>query len=231
MGNGARPRHGRDRERTNTVGPPPAAGPPSALRWTLLCAAAEAVGMAAATAAVAVSAVLFGDPVGAGQVFAVVALILAGGLVEGAALGSAQALGLRRWLRSVTRPWVLVTVLVAGLGWAAGSLPSVLSDGGGGAGPPLPAVLGGACALGAAMGALLGTAQALVLRGRVAHPWRWVVANALAWAGAMPVIFLGASGVPEGWTGLALIPLGAVTGAAAGAVLGAVSGLFLSALR
>ncbi|MEV2276802.1 hypothetical protein AB0I72_14600 [Nocardiopsis sp. NPDC049922] len=96
MGNGAQPRRSRDQGCTNTV------GPPSAVRWTLLCAAAEAV---------AVSAALFGDPSGAGQVSAVVSFILAGGLVEGAALGSAQALGLRRWLHGVARPRALVTGL------------------------------------------------------------------------------------------------------------------------
>jgi hypothetical protein len=91
----------------------------------------------------------------------------------------------------------------------------------------VPALLGGAVLLGMLMGALLGTAQTLVLRHRVVRPWRWTAASTLAWAAAMPVIFLGAAIASPGTPVAALVLLGTVTGAAAGTVLGLVSGWFL----
>ena len=55
-----------------------------------------------------------------------------------------------------------------------------------------------------------------MLRERVRHPWRWVLANALGWALAMAVIFTGATTRAP----LALVEpvgYGALTGAVAGA--------------
>lgn len=187
--------------------------------------------MTAAAGAAKISQTLVDEPA---AVALALSLVVAGGLVEGVALGVAQAAGLRRWLpRLDSRRWVLVTVTVAGLGWAAASAPAVLagdSDGGSGGEPPLLLVLGGGAALGVAMGAVLGAAQALVLRGRVRHPWRWVGANALAWSPAMAVIFLGATAPAAGWPAPAVVALGTATGLAAGATLGLVSGWFLPSL-
>jgi hypothetical protein len=125
--------------------------------------------------------------------------------------------------------WVLVTVAVAGLGWAAVSAPAALggADDAGAGAPPLPLLLAGAAALGIGMGAVLGGAQALVLRGRVPRPGRWVAANAVAWAPAMSVIFLGATTPDSDWSVASVLGLGALTGAVAGTVLGLVTGRFL----
>ena len=160
------------------------------------------------------------------------AVVVAGGLVEGVALGSAQAWPLGRWLTSLRRGrYVLATVLVAGLGWAAASAPAVLGGGDdGGAAPPLALVLLGAAGLGLVMGPVLGSAQAVALRGAAPHPWRWVGANAMAWPGAMCLIFLGASVPGADWPLGALLLDGAVTGAVAGAALGLVTGWFLPSL-
>ena len=197
---------------------------PSPAVWIGLCAAAEAVGMTAAALAATTSSAP-GVPASAA-----LALVVAGGLVEGIALGVAQAVGLRGLLaRSGRRAWVFATVLVAGLGWAAASAPAAF-DPGGGSEPPVALVLGGAAALGAVMGAVLGAAQGWVLRGAVPHPWRWVGANAAAWASAMPVIFLGAMSPSADWSVIAVAALGTGTGLAAGAVLGAVTGWFLPSL-
>jgi len=158
-------------------------------------------------------------------------LVVAGGLVEGVALGIAQAAGLRRWLpKVVRRRWVLVTVAVAGVGWAAASAPAALSGDGGGGGPSWPLILACAAVLGAAMGTVLGAAQAAVLRGQLPHRWRWVGANAVAWAAAMPVIFLGATTPGAGWPVWTVVGLGAGTGLTAGAVLGLIGGWFLPSL-
>ncbi len=80
------------------------------------------------------------------------------------------------------------------------------------------------------MGTVLGAAQALLLRGHVAHPWRWVGANVLAWTVTMPVIFLGATTPAADWSVPPVVGLGAATGLAAGVVLGVVSGHFLPLL-
>jgi hypothetical protein len=199
-------------------------------RWTALCAAAETVGMtAAAGAAKAAQAVVGATPAG-GETALGLSIVVAGGLVEGVALGAAQATGLRRLVPALDGGrWVLVTVAVAGLGWAAVSAPAALggADDAGAGAPPLPLLLAGAAALGIGMGAVLGGAQALVLRGRVPRPGRWVAANAVAWAPAMSVIFLGATTPDSDWSVASVLGLGALTGAVAGTVLGLVTGRFL----
>ncbi len=200
-------------------------------RWVALCATAEAIGMTAAAAAAKAAQRVAGDDASARAVLAGLAFVVAGGLVEGVALGTLQASGLRRMLPALNaRRWVLVTVVVAGLGWAAASAPAALSGSGDGSQPPVLLMTAGALGLGAAMGALLGAAQATVLRGEVRHPWRWVGASAAAWPMAMAVIFLGASTPAADWPVLVVAGLGTVTGLFAGAVLGLVSGWFLPTL-
>jgi hypothetical protein len=187
--------------------------------------------MTAAAAAAKSSQALVGEPGNGREAAVALSLVVGGGLVEGLALGGLQAVALRRWLPELDRRrWLLVTTGVAGLGWALASAPAVLSGPDGGSSPALPLVLSGAVGLGAVMGALLGGAQAPGLRGHVRHPWRWVAANAAAWAPAMAIIFLGATAPRAEWPGPSVVVLGAVTGLAAGTVLGLVSGWFLPTL-
>lgn len=204
---------------------------PSVARWVALCAAAEAVGMSAAAAASRAGHTLADRPGPWGGAGVALAVVVAAGLVEGAALGSVQAWSLGRWLSSLQRGrYALVTLAVAGLGWAGASAPAVLSGDGGGSGPPLPLVLAGAAGLGLVMGPVLGSAQAVVLRGATSHPWRWIGANTVAWPPAMVLIFLGATAPEEDWPVARLLLDGALTGLVAGAVLGAVLGRFLPTL-
>ncbi|UDF12255.1 nitroreductase/quinone reductase family protein [Antiquaquibacter oligotrophicus] len=152
-------------------------------------------------------------------------IIVAGGLVEGTALGVLQGVVLRRWLPGASAAaWAIVTVAIAGVGWAAASVPSQLA-GGSGDGPPWWVILGGALLLGAIMGAVLGTGQSFVLRRKAPYPWRWVGISAAAWAPAMVIIFAGATAPDESWAPAAIIITASATGAAAGALLGLVSGL------
>jgi len=207
------------------------AQPLSLSRWTALCAVAEAVGMTAAATAAKVSQTLIGQPVNNREVLLALTIAVGGGLVEGVALGGLQAWGLGRLLPGLNRPrWVLVTTAVAGAGWAGASAVAGGSGQDDGAAPALLFILVGAIVIGAVMGALLGAAQATVLRGQVRHPWRWVTANMVAWAPAMAIIFAGAAVPGADWPAKTVIPLATVTGLAAGAVLGLASGWFLPTL-
>ena len=136
-----------------------------------------------------------------------------------------------RWLPGLDRRrWILVTTLIAGLGWAAASAPAAMSGPGDGSAPPILLVLIGAAGLGVAMGAVLGAAQASVLRRHVRHPRRWIGASAAAWAPAMMIIFIGATAPGSDWPVATVVLLGTATGALAGAALGTVTWWFLPTL-
>jgi deazaflavin-dependent oxidoreductase (nitroreductase family) len=210
------------------VAPPPALG-----SWVVACVVAETIGMTAAAGAARAASNLAEDAVPHTALVGF-AVILAGGLVEGTALGLFQSKALSRWLAGRGRAcWLLVTLVLAGVGWAAGSAPQTLHPDPVGAGsePPLLLIMAGASGIGLVMGALLGAAQGAVLRRRVRHPWRWVSANALGWSVAMPVIFAGAGTPSATWPTAVVIATGAATGAMAGAVLGLVTGWFLPTLQ
>jgi F0F1-type ATP synthase assembly protein I len=122
-------------------------------------------------------------------------------------------------------------VLVAGIGWAAASAPAALSPDGDTTQPTTALIVLSALGLGLAMGPLLGSAQAVALRGTVRHPWRWVGANTLAWPPTMVVMFLGATTPSETWSVWSIAAVAASTGLAAGTVLGLTSGWFLPSLQ
>ncbi|HWI42388.1 MAG TPA: hypothetical protein VNS81_02135 [Nocardioides sp.] len=187
--------------------------------WVRACILAEAVGMTAAAAAARLGTWLADERAAPGWL--VLGIVVAGGLVEGGALGVLQARVLRHDVgRAGARAWALATLAVAGLGWAAASAPATLSPDDGGSTPPLVLVLCGAAALGAAMGAVLGAAQAGAVRHAPRRPRRWIRASTLGWAVAMPAIFLGATIVPAGWPAWVVTAVGTATGIAAGSVLG-----------
>lgn len=205
-------------------------GPPSIAYWTALCATAEAIGMTAAATAGRVSQGLAGESSNGTRLLAALSVVVTVGLVEGIALGVAQSTGLAAWLPGRLRTrWLLVTLAVAGLGWAGASAPAMLA-GGSGPEPSLFVIVGGAIGLGIGMGAVLGAVQAWVLHRQVPHPWRWITASMVAWSVAMPIIFVGADLPGADWPLLAVAASGAVTGLTAGSALGLVSGLLLPSL-
>lgn len=188
-------------------------------RWVAATTIAETIGMTAAAGA-AVLAARVESVVGG------LAIVVAGGLVEGTALAVLTALVLRRWRPAVhTAWWVVATLAVAGLGWAGASAPAALAGDGDGVEPPAALVLAGAAALGLVLGALLGAAQAPALRGAVAHPWRWVGVSAAAWTPTMVVMFAGATLPDATWSPAVIVVTGVITGILAGALLGVVSGV------
>lgn len=194
-------------------------------RWIAGCALAEAIGMSAAAAA----------SVGVARLdlsaAAALAPIVAGGLVEGVALGWLQGrVLLGAFPRLRLGRYAGLTVLVAGLGWAGASAPAVLAGDDGSAAPAPWLVLLGAAGIGLVMGPVLGLAQALALRGAVRHPWRWVTANAVAWPAVMVVIFAGAGTPGKHWPAVAVVAVGASTGAVAGLLLGTITAAWLGRL-
>jgi hypothetical protein len=191
---------------------------PTLVSWIAACALAEGIGMTAAAAASQAAGEAGGDRLGLA-----LGTIILGGLIDGSALGVLQGWWLAHRFPGLSRTsWLLVTVVVAGLGWAAASQAAGEASTGGE--PPLVLIVLGALALGAVMGALLGAAQALVLRRVVRRPWRWVSISALGWAPAMAVIFSGATLPDASWSTPAVILLGSASGIVAGAILGAVTG-------
>lgn len=194
--------------------------------WVLACVAAETIGMTAASAAAWTSRDLDATVL-------VWAVVVAGGVVEGIALGGLQAAALAPWLGARSRrAWFVVTVLVAGVGWGVASAPSAAAgDSTGGTEPALGVMLLAAAGLGLVMGTVLGVAQALVLRRELPGAWRWTWVSALAWTLTMPVIFLGATRPQASWSLPALLLTGVVTGALAGLTYGASTALLLPALE
>ena len=159
------------------------------------------------------------------------------GAYEGAIVGTAQWLVLRRALPSLrARNWIGATVAGAVVAWMLGRIPSALADWksvSGGVGqtePSASVILLLSAAAGAALGLILGAAQWVVLRGHVRRAGLWIGANALAWAAGMPLIFV-AAGIPAPHTStLAIGALVLVTVGVTGAVVGAIEGAFLRLL-
>jgi hypothetical protein len=163
-------------------------------------------------------------------------IALAGALVEGTVVGTAQWLVLRVPLRGMRwRWWVTATAMGAFVAWALGMLPSTImqataGSAGGGAAVPEPSFglqMALAAGMGLLLGPILGGFQWPVLRHHVPRAGRWLVANALAWAAGMPIIFIAAGSAPQDVTvgGLVMLVGGALL--AAGAVVGAVHGVFM----
>lgn len=149
-------------------------------RWVIVVTSAETVGFLAPLSVGILSADLGleGAPL--------FGLFVVAGFVEGAALGSGQALALDVPVRRAR--YVLLTALGAALVWALAVGAMTL-------GPslervPLPLLVGlGVIAAGVGLCAI-GLAQWLELRRHLARAHRWIAWTALAWALALPLSFL-----------------------------------------
>jgi len=149
-------------------------------RWTVSTTIGELVGFTAPALAGA------GATAAALDAAPTYLLLLSAGLVEGLALGAAQAWALRVALPLLPRRgFALATGVAAVLAYAIGMLPSTLGE----RLSTLPAavfVIGGTVA-GLLLLASIGTAQWLVLR-RHGHGWPWWIATtAGAWLAALLV--------------------------------------------
>jgi MFS family permease len=135
------------------------------------------------------------------------------GAVEGSVVGWVQWRVLRGPLPAIgRRAWIVATAAGAALAWAIGmSLGTLASPS---EEPSFAVIVAGAAVLGAALGALLGAGQWLVLRHQVARAERWVIANSLGWTIGMVVAFGGAGLTEEGTPVVAIVLVAALTGAA-----------------
>lgn len=200
-------------------------------RWVFANTLGEVAGLGAAAVVGVGLARAIEAAMGAFAGLALAGVMILVGTLEGAVVGIAQWLVLRRPIRNISgRAWVLATAIGAFVAWTLGMIPSTLmSAGADAAAPPVEmsdtVMYGLAALMGFALGPILGFPQWLVLRRHVRKAGWWVLANAAAWAVGMPVVFVGAGSVPPG--GFGLIAVGIATGACAGTVVGAVHGLAL----
>ncbi len=155
------------------------------------------------------------------------------GAYEGAVVGYAQWIVLRRRLHMAAKSWVTATTLTATAAWALGMAPSTIMKLSAPQQPGQPMPETGplltlllSAGLGIVSGLILASAQASILRRYARRAGWWLPANAAAWAVGMPIIFF-AAGLPTAETPIALIiavliaTIG-LTGAVVGAIHGAV---------
>jgi len=201
-------------------------------QWVAANAASETVGLGG-TLLLGVLLLAKAEPV-IGPVPAAALAVLAGTLLEGSLVGTAQWLVLHHPLRGLRwRAWAVATALGACVAWTLGMIPSTFLITGSGSAEPGPGGMSDlliyalAAGMGLVLGPLLGVPQWLVLRRHLSRAGWWVPANALAWMLGMVVIFVGTGFIPaQGITlPVALVLLLFVV--AAGAVVGAVHGLVL----
>jgi hypothetical protein len=189
---------------------------PLARSWVLTVAAAEVLGFSV-TAVVAALAT---------YAPAVVALtaVPAAGAVEGALLGTGQAIVLQHVLPDLpVRRWMAVTSAVAVVAFLVGLLPSAAMAAWPSRPPMAPITI--AVLLGAVLLVSIGMAQWTILRWQVTRAGRWIAATAVAgtagagvflactmplWLPGQPIAFTVAVGVAGG------LVMAATTGAVSG---------------
>lgn len=207
-------------------------------RWILANALAEGLGLGATLllAQVFISPLERWRPGPAAIVLGALLAVTLGTMLEGVLVGRLQGRVLAaRTLHIGTGEWTVATAIGAGFAWILGMLPSTLiglfgDEPAAGSTPALPSglplwmVLAIAATMGLVLGPVLAVAQWAVLRRVAKRPWRWLVANAAAWAVGMTVIFAGMDRMPWGGSllhiGTGIFILCALAGAAVGAIHG-----------
>jgi len=201
-------------------------------RWVLANAVGEGLGLGLT---LTMGFILFAGMTKTVGPLAVAGLaILAGTGIEGTVVGTAQWWVLRRPLPKLTwQTWALVTALGAFVAWALGMIPSTFflthaPSAAASSGPMNQSVIYGLAALmGFALGPILGIPQWVALRRYVEHAGWWVLANAVAWALGMTVVFIGMHIVLQHVFHPGMLPLLLLFLLGAGGVVGAVHGFAL----
>jgi hypothetical protein len=188
-------------------------------RWITVTVLGEAIGFGGAMALGRGVIALVGEPdVGPMAEILILGLSAVAGLVEGACLGLAQWLVLRRvFPRLPLRHWVLATALGAALAWVIGMSAGSHTPN---QPPPAPVLAAIVVAGGLVVGALLGAAQALALRRHIAGVpgvsgvGPWILASAVGWMIGLMFAFVGVALTPEPGTSLYNVGVMVVCGAA-----------------
>ncbi len=198
-------------------------------RWVLANMAGEVVGFGLAAGLGMLSASWLERLAGPTQVMVAIATVVAVGTVEGAAVGLAQWLALRRSVPTISRrAWLTATVAGAIVAWAVGmAVGTSVGDSAGMVEPSGAVMLLIGAGIGVAAGVVLSVPQWLVLRQALAHAGWWVPAHAVAWAVGMLVAFGGMSTIDETTPAAVVLGIGAATGLAMGALVASVTGLAL----
>ena len=152
-------------------------------------------------------------------------MLVAGGIVEGAALGGAQALVLRRVLPRF-RPiaWVVATSVAAGFAWLLGMLPAATQATW--STWPTAGVVVAATLLGAVLLLSIGTAQALVMPAGTPGAYTWIWWTALGWCAGLATFSVVATPLwHEGQAPALTVLIGVAGGAAMAVVMAAVTGV------
>jgi len=189
-------------------------------RWVVACTAGELIGFGGIPvlgAAIALTLTQALPP--ASRSLALYVVAVAGGLGEGAVLALFQYRVLGTLLPALRkRAWVSATALAAALAWACGMLAPLLDDLVGLTAPAQIAIWVPASVL---ILLSIGAAQAWALRGSVARPARWLLANVLAWLAGLPWTFVLPALLPE----TAPMPAWIATFVVAGVLMGLTVGL------
>lgn len=203
------------------------------LRWILANSVGEVVGLGLAALVGVWFALNYETNQTTSSILLMAVLMIVAGTFEGVVVGFAQSLVLRLAIRDFkTKGWVIATAIGAFIAWTLGGIPSVAMslNEQATATPPEEmsdaAMYGMAVIMGLALGFTLGVPQWLILRSYVQRAGWWTLANALAWAFGMPVVFIAASNAPLSNPFLLVLWIGFVVGLA-GAIVGALHGLFL----
>ena len=156
-----------------------------------------------------------------------VAGLTVAGLLEGAAIGGAQARVLARSAPEIDgRDWMIATTAAAGFAWFVGMGGGALM--GSSAGSPL-LLIGLVPAWSAALMSM-GYLQWRVLRRSVDRSARWVPVTAGAWLVGVMIPVVALSAAPNGWPGWAHGVVGLVAAVAMGCTVGALTGRTLERL-
>lgn len=201
--------------------------------WIIANAMAELIGLGSSSLLWLLF--FFGMESYLGVFLAAVVVVIGSTLLEGSAVGIAQALVLRQWLPKLSlRQWWLATMLGAFVAWCFGMAPSTMMTMNAEtttAAPP-PAISDTiiyllALLMGLVLGPVLALPQWWVLRRHVARAWLWLPANAVAWSLGMLAIFVVIGLLPAATitvTTVLIILMGLLI---AGAIVGAVHGVVL----
>ncbi len=191
-------------------------------RWTWAFVVGELVGFVPPAVTGATMAAI-----GASDLALVMGLTLAG-LVEGGAIGMAQARVLARFAPNIDRrDWVLATAAAAGFAWFVGMGGAALMGADVAPAALLAVVLVPAWSVGLLA---MGYAQWRILRRTVAQSNRWVWVSAGAWLLGVTIPVVALSSAPNGWPGWVHAGVGVAAAVAMGLTVGMLTGRTLERL-